>query len=445
MTVSPLDSPLYRDLFADPDVSAVFADARQIALVVQFERALARVQGRLGVIPQDAADAIDRALADFAPDPGALAAGTDRAGVPVPALVEMLRAHIGGEAAGFVHWGATSQDAMDTALALQLREALTVMDDRAATLCAALFRLAREHRDTPVCGRTRGQMAAPTGFGLKLAGWCEPVRAGRARLRRAGEEAVAVSLASAVGSLSALGEDGLRVLDALGEELGLPVPDLPWHSRRDGVIAVGLAAAGLAAGLGKMAQDILLMAQNEVGELREGGEGRGGSSTMPNKANPTRAEAIVALARHAAGLGAALQGAAIHGHERDGAAWQTEWLTLPQTIATAAGALRIAVDLIDGLEVDAARMKGNIEATDGLVLAEGASFALARHMPRQEAQALVREACREAAAGGGHVFDILAERSGAPVDWAALRDPARHLGPAAALLDRWLTKHAGLA
>jgi 3-carboxy-cis,cis-muconate cycloisomerase len=443
MAVTPLDSALFGSILSDSDLAALFSDESLLREMVAFERALARAEGRAEAIPADAAAAIDRKLKRYVPDPGALAEGAGRAGVPVPALVAALRAKVGAKAGAYVHWGATSQDVMDTALVLQLRAALARMERRLVAACATLCRLADTHRGTVMLGRTRGQQATPTTFGLKAAGWLTPLVRQRQALTELRPRVLVLSFGGAVGNLAALGDRALAVEAALAEELDLAVPPLPWHAQRDTLAELAAWCGVLAGSLGKIGQDVILLSQNEVGEVREGGEGRGGSSTMPNKANPTRSEAIVALARFVAGLSGQMQQALVHAHERDGAAWQAEWLSLPQIVVGAGAALAHADALLADLIVDPARMNRNIEATGGLVLAEAASFALAAHMPRPKAQDLVKTACTDAAESGRHLVDILMERVSAPVDWAALRDPANHVGAADALIDRALAFASG--
>ena len=437
MAISPLDSALFGRLLSDPALVPIFSDAHLVAEMVAVERALARAEGRVGVIPADHAAAIDAALEGLVIDPAELAAGTDADGVPVPALVKALRATVGGEAAQSVHWGATSQDILDTATMRQLGAALAVLAVRLDAVIAALAALADRHRATVMIGRTRGQQAAPTSFGLKVAGWLAPLLRHRRRLAELRPRALTAALGGAVGTLAALGDRGLAVAIAFADEVGLPVAIIPWHSQRDGVAEVAGWAVFLSGSLGKIAQDVILLAQNEVGEVREGGGG-GGSSTMPNKANPVRSEAVLAVARANAGLIGQIGQALIHGHERDGAAWAQEWLALSQIMVGAGAALTGIERLLADLVVDAGRMAANLEATRGLVLAEAAAFALSAHMPRPDAQALVKDACAEATASGRSLVAVLRERVAAPVDWGRLADPQTAIGQADALIDRVL-------
>lgn len=436
MSVTPFDSALFGPLMSDSELAALLDDRAQLRALLDFEGALARAEARVGVIPEAAGEIISEAADALEIDPRDLAEGTARDGIPVPALVAALRKAVGDEAARYVHWGATTQDAMDSGLVLRLREVVEIFEERLDEIGARLATLADNERGTVMLARTRGQQATPTSFGLKAAGWLAPLLRHEDRLDALRVRLEVVSFGGAAGNLSALGEDGPAVEAALAEELDLAVPAMPWHSQRDNLIEFGSWLGLVAGSLGKMAGDILLLCQNEVGELREAGGG--GSSTLPQKANPVRAEATVALARHATGLAGQLQGAAFHHHERDGVAWQLEWLLLPPLIVATGAALRQAAALLGALEIDRQRMRANIEATDGLALAEAASFALAAVMPRPEAQVLVKDACRDVLAGEGHLVDLLAARVDAPIDWDTLRDPDARLGAAEAFIDRVL-------
>ncbi|MEK9661728.1 MAG: 3-carboxy-cis,cis-muconate cycloisomerase [Alphaproteobacteria bacterium] len=441
MTSDPFTSALNGDLFSTPEMRALFDDGARVAAMVRVEVALAAAEAKAGVIPVEAADAIATAAAGFEPDLAAIGAGSETAGVPVPALVAQLRSAVGGDAAQWVHWGATSQDIVDTALVLLLRAAVAVMDARLAGLTERLAELARAHRDTAMLARTRLQQAAPTSFGLKLAGWRAPLVDHRARLAELEPRLLQVQFGGAAGTLAPLGDQGIAVLDALAADLDLAAPALPWHTRRDGLAEFAGWLSLVTGSLGKVGLDIGLMSQSEVGELRESGDAaRGGSSTLPQKANPVGSEVLVALARHNANALAAMHQVLVAEHERSGMAWSLEWLTLPGMVMAADATLAHAQRIVAELVVDADRMAANIEVSAGLVLAEAASFALAAHLPRVEAQALVKDAAAVAMAEGRHLVDVLAERCDAPVDWAALRDPAGWLGVAGAFIDRALTE-----
>jgi 3-carboxy-cis,cis-muconate cycloisomerase len=436
MTVSLFDSELYGRLFADAEIDALFSDEAAVRTMVAFEVVLARVQARLGIIPQESADAIERAGAAFTPDMDDIAAGTARAGVPVVPLVRQLRAAVGGSAADHVHRGATSQDVIDTALVMRLHTALDLMSGRLERLIAQLASLADAHRATVMAGRTRAQQAVPTTFGLKAANWLQSVAGSRDRLAEIRPRLLAVQFGGAAGTLSALGDRGVEVMEALAAELDLFAPPAPWTSRRESMAEFASWLSLLSGGIGKMGQDLMLLAHNEVAEVTPGAGG--GSSTMPQKANPVGCEVMVTAARLNATLVSAVHQALVQEHERGGPGWQLEWAALPQMAACAGGALKHAIAVTGTLEVHVGRMRANLDASNGLILAEAAGFALAAHMKRDEAQALVKDACRAVAETGRPLMEVLSEMTDAPVDWQSLADPANYLGAANDLIDRIL-------
>ncbi|NIA69990.1 3-carboxy-cis,cis-muconate cycloisomerase [Pelagibius litoralis] len=439
MSALPFDSVLYGALLSDAESIALLDDTAQLRAMLDFEAALAEAGGDCAAIPESAALRIAEVARTFDPDPAELTEATARDGIPIPALVAALREAVGGEAASFVHWGATSQDVMDTALLLRLCKILDIFDKRLVAVCGKLATTAAAEGDTVMVARTRGQQATPTTFGLKVAGWLAPLQRHRERLDELRPRLEVLSFGGASGTLSALGERAAaKVETALAARLDLAVPALPWHNQRDGLIELSSWLALVTGSLGKIAGDVLLLSQSEVGEVREGAGG--GSSTMPQKANPVRSEAILALARLNAGLAGQMQATALHNQERDGAAWQQEWLVLPQMLLACGSALNHINGLLEALQVNAERMRANLEAANGLVLAEAASFALSRHLPREDAQALVKQACKEVSASGRHLFDILAAASDAPVDWQALRDPAQHAGMSRQFIERVLRR-----
>ncbi|WP_018700949.1 3-carboxy-cis,cis-muconate cycloisomerase [Amorphus coralli] len=434
MAVSPFQSQVFGPLFADTEIVAAFSDAADLDALIRVERALARVEGRLGVIPAAAAETIDAALDGAVVDPATLAEGTRSAGVVLPGLVKDLRKRVGGEAAQFVHWGATSQDVVDTALAIRLADVLDRLEAHLDRLIECLADMAERHRGTVMAARTRTQIAVPTTFGLRAAGWLAPLLRHRDRLRQARPRILMVQFGGAGGTASAIGADGVRVMQGLAQELGLCVPPMPWHTQRDGILECGAWLAGVTASLGKIGTDVALLARSEVAELRPGSGG--GSSTMPQKANPVSAELLVALARFTAGsLGTLAQGA-IHAEERDGAAWSVEWATLPEMAAATGGALLHAIDLLGALVVVEDAMAAR---AGGPTLAEAASFVLSQHMPREEAQGLVKKATQS----GKDLAEALSELTDAPIDWSAFSDPAAHLGVADAFIDRVLAEARG--
>lgn len=432
MAVSPLDSALLGPLLGDAEAAAAFGDAAEVAAMVSVERALARAEGACGVIPAAAAAAIDAGLDGIVPDPASLAHGTVSAGVPVPALVAALRGALAPDAAQWLHWGATSQDIVDTGLALRLKPVLTLLDDRLATLEATLGDAAARWRDLPMAGRTRSQVAAPITFGLRVAHWRQPLPGFRADLAGLMPRLTRVQLGGAVGSNAAIAPHGPAVAAALAAELGLNDASA-WHTDRSALGSLAGWCAGLTGALGKMAGDLVLMARSESGEARAG-EG-GGSSTMPQKANPVGAEAIGALARLVACLATPMHLAALHAEERDGAAWSLEWLVLPQIVVATAAALRHAQDLAASLAPDPGRMRAVLEAGGGVAMAERASFLLAARMPRAEAQALVKRAVAALPETGETLAEALTRLGAGPISL----DPAEALGGVGEAIDALLS------
>ncbi len=309
----------------------------------------------------------------------ALTKGTLRSGFPIIALVQELRKQVSAAAAPFVHWGATTQDIMDTGCVLQLRTVVAVIKKRIDEIAQHLSILAETHRDTVLAGRTHGQQALPITFGLKVAAWLAPLLRHAERLKEISPRLFVLQFGGAAGTLAALGDKGLTVTEELAKELNLAVPVMPWHAQRDNVVEFAGWLSLVTGSLAKMAQDIILLAQTEVGEVGESGEaGRGGSSTMPQKSNPITSELIVAAARTNAALLSALHQAQIQEHERATHGWQVEWLTLPQMVLLTGGALKHGLFLAKNLQVDAAAMRANIARANDVVLAEAAVFALAK-------------------------------------------------------------------
>lgn len=432
MIADPFGAPSHGDLFATSAMRALLSDDRRCAEMVRVEVALAKAQATCRVIPNDAAREIARAVEGFAVDASALGAGTESAGVPVPALVAQLRAAVGGEAARWVHWGATSQDIIDTAHMLVLHDVIATTEAALERVIAGLGALAREHAGTVMLARTRMQQAAPISFGLKVVGWREPLLRNRERLAELKPRLLVAQLGGAAGTLAPLGDQGGAVRKAFAAELGLGLTAAPWHNQRDVLVEFANWVALLTGTLGKIGLDVGLLAQSEVGEVRETGEaGRGGSSTLPQKSNPVSSETLVTLARYNANAVGAMHQAMLHEGERSGSAWSLEWLTLPNMILALSGALAHAERLATGLQVDAKRMRANISATNGLCLAEAVSFALSQHMPRADAQALVTATCVEAIKVGQNFVAMIRTRTDAPVDWDAVSRPENWLGSAA--------------
>lgn len=395
MPASPLDSRIYAGLFGDAEVAALFTDSAELRAMLLVEGALARVQGDLGLIPRDAAAFIDRASREVQIDPTALADSVAVNGVPVPGLLAAFRkAAEAPELMRWLHWGATSQDIVDTALALRLRRVLALWGARLDALIACLGKLAADHADLPMAARTYGQAAVPTTFGAQVASWGRPLLRHRKKLDAIKPEVLKVSLSGAAGTLSAM-ERGPEVRAALARALDMEDPGASWHAERDGIAALASWCAGLLATLAKLGEDLLLLTQTGIAEVRI--SGAGGSSTMPQKQNPVGPSVLLALARHGQGLAGTLVAAGVHRQARDGAAWFTEWLTLPQLAQVTARAVALGEDIAARLRPSAEEMARGLSAEGGAIHAEALTFALAARLPRAQAEAEIK---RLLAAGG---------------------------------------------
>ncbi len=437
-------------LFSTPAMDTAFGDTARLQAMLDVEAALARAQASVGVVPATAAAPIARACRAGRYDAAALAeaaAGAGNLAIPLVAALTREVARDDAEAARWVHWGATSQDVIDTGLVLQVGRALPLLEADAARLAAALAGLARAHRGSVMAGRTWLQHAAPTTFGLKAAGWLDGLRRARARLREAGEAMRVLQFGGAVGTLASLGAQGPAVARALAAELGLAYPPIPWHAQRERVADLGCALALLCGSLGKLARDLSLLAQAEVGEVAEpAAPGRGGSSTMPHKRNPVACAVALQAAARAPGLAATLLSALPQEHERGLGGWHAEWETLPELFRLAAGALAQMASAVEGLEVDAPRMRANLDATGGLLMAEAVSMALAERVGRAEAHARVEAASRRALDTrtpfrGALLADPAVTEALGPGRIDALLDPAARLGAADAFIDAVLREH----
>ncbi|MCT8161821.1 lyase family protein [Pseudoruegeria sp. SHC-113] len=430
MAASVYDSAIYRDLFLDAEAGKLFSDSAVVRAMLIVEGALAKAQGGCGVIPEESAFFIHRASLECQIDPAGLSAGTGQSAVVVPALVAAFRkAMEAPEHAQYIHWGATSQDIMDTGLVLRLRQLLTLFDKRIDALLAAFATQAEAHADLPMAARTFGQIATPTSFGAQAAEWGAPLLAHRSRLAALRGEVLKVSLSGASGTLAAMGPKGTDVRAKLAEGLALADPGASWHSQREGLAALCGWMAGLCASLAKFGEDLVLLNQNEVAEITL--PAGGASSTMPQKRNPVQPTLLIAIARSATGLNAALQGAATHRQQRDPAAWMVEWMLLPQLCLGTARALAVAIELAEGITPNAPAMDARLSDPLGLSYAEALSFALAARMRRPEAQAEVKALCAEARDTGTPLQDLAAARW-PDLDLAALFTPQAQLGTAPA-------------
>jgi 3-carboxy-cis,cis-muconate cycloisomerase len=442
--ISVLDSALFGDLFCvDDRIAAVFADRQRLADLLAVEVALARAEATVGVIPTAAADAIAAAAGALAIDTDAIRRGVAASGVPTIELVRQLRRAMGADHAGFVHRGATSQDIVDTAAILAIRRATALIEERLKEAIDALIALADRHKNTVMAGRTHGQQASPITFGLKAANWLAPLPRHRQRLAELKPRLLVVQFGGAAGTLAALDDRGPKVQEALARELDLG-PAVPWHTQRDAIVEYGGWLALVAGSLGKMGQDLTLMAQTEVGEILESSDGvRGGSSTMPHKANPIGSEMMVVAAQATAALLSALHAAALQEHERSTHGWPLEWLVVPQMIALTYGGASHATVVARELTVNVARMRDNLRLDGGAALAESLALALAVTMPLEDAQALVRHAAIDRRGSSDSLVAAVrraaASRGFEPaIDWDRLSDPSAYLGAAGEIVDRIL-------
>ena len=436
-------SPLMAPMLSSAAMRAICDDAATLQNMLDFEAALACAEAAVGVIPADAAGPITKACRAESFDFAALAEAATRSGNLAIPLVKALTANVAkadAEAARYVHWGATSQDVIDTGAMLALRagiDALLTDIDRAVAGFAAL---ARQHRHTPVVARTWLQHALPMPFGLKLAEYAAALHRSKRRLQRLRGETLALQFGGAAGTLAALGENGLKVAEALAAELKLPLPDAPWHTHRDRIAEAASVFAIIAGTCGKIARDVSLMMQTDVGEAFEpAGEGRGGSSTMPHKRNPVAAASALAAATMAPNLAATIFAAQVQDHERSAGPWHAEWPTLPTLMLVTSGGLAAIVDIAEGLEVDTARMRQNLEATRGLIMAEAVAMRLAEKIGKSEAHHLVEAASKIAASEKRDLREVLTMNFGvAPDKFADLFEPMAYQGASQALIDRLL-------
>ena len=440
---------LLDNLFRYEAIDRIFSDHETIQSLLHFEAALARAEAQAGVIPEPDARAIAAACHADQFNLEELAAKTALAGniaIPLVRQLTELVAAKNKDAARFVHWGATSQDAIDTATMLQLRRALEVMDQDLARLIANLATLADKHRTTPVAARTWMQQALPTTFGFIAAGWLDAVLRHRARFLELRTGNLALQFGGAVGTLAALAGRGPQVAKALGEELHLPLPTMPWHTHRDRIVEIATAFGICTGTLGKIARDISLHAQTEIGELAEpSGTSRGGSSTMPHKRNPVTCATVLAAALRMPGIVSTMLSAMQQEQQRALGGWQAEWETLPELVCLAGGALHHLTEMIPGLHVDESRMRENLEATRGLIFAEAVTMALADRLGKSAAHALVEAACNKALAEKRHLKEVLQEDPAVqgrikPTDLEGLFDARNYLGNAEEFVRDVLTR-----
>jgi 3-carboxy-cis,cis-muconate cycloisomerase len=449
MPATALDSAIFCDIFSTADMRRVFSDGARTGYYLEIEAALARVQGRLGIIPEKAAQEIVRQCRIENIDLVRLKQQTERIGYPILGVVQQIVGLCGDGLGEWCHWGATTQDITDTTAILQIRDALDLIEQDMEAIAAALADLSRRYRNTPMAGRSNLQQAVPLTFGFKTAALLAAMQRHRERLAQLRPRVLVGEFGGAVGTLASLGADGLKVQAALMEELGLGQPEIAWHTVRDRIGEVGCFLGLLTGTLGKISMDVKLLMQTEVGEVYEPfHEGRGSSSTMPQKRNPIASlyiHSTVALVKQHV---AALLEAAVADHERSTGPWEIEWISLPEIFLLASGALAQTKLLLQGLEVDAERMRANLDMTKGMIVSEAVMMGLGPHLGRQRAHDLVYDICREVAATGEPLLDLLAKnaeisRHFTPAELARMCDAGNYLGLAGEMVDKVLAREVG--
>ncbi|MES2264851.1 MAG: adenylosuccinate lyase family protein [Pseudomonadota bacterium] len=447
MASTVFDSILFRDSFGTAGMRQVFDDRTLIGKYVEVEVALARAEARCGVIPAAAADEIAARCSVDALDFDLLRHETEIVGYPILPLVHQL-AKMCGESGGFVHWGATTQDIMDTAVVLQVRDALAIVEADIGEVRAILAGLARRYRDTPMAGRTHLQQALPVTFGYKVGVWLSMLDRHEERLDQLRPRVLVGQFAGAAGTLASLGDKGFDVQAALMDELNLAVPVATWHVARDGLAETVNLLGMLTASLAKIAYDVMLMASTEFGELYEPFvKGRGASSTMPQKRNPISSELIFAASKAVRQHAGLMLDAMVQDFERATGPWHAEWIAIPESFILTAGALFQAKFMLGGLIVDEQRMLHNLGMSNGLIVGEAVMMGLAPHIGRQEAHDVVYAACRVVNEQGGTLAaalkampEVAGRLDGALID--RLTDPANYLGSAPQMVDRVLAHSA---
>ncbi|MCI8212914.1 3-carboxy-cis,cis-muconate cycloisomerase [Pseudomonas sp. S25] len=441
---------LFDAYFSQPQMREIFSDHGRLQGMLDFEAALARAEASTGLIPAEVVDDIQAScraeLFDFAELAVAIGNAGNSAIPLVKALGKKIAAH-NPTAERYVHMGATSQDVMDSGLVLQLRAAIVLLERDLSTLADALAGQAQRYAATPLAGRTWLQQATPVTLGMKISGWLGAVTRHRQRLQELKPRLLSLQFGGASGTLAALGDQALPVAEALAHELQLSLPEQPWHTQRDRLVEFAGWLGLIAGSLGKVGRDISLLMQTEVGEVFEpAAAGKGGSSTMPHKRNPVGAAVMISASVRAPGLVATMFAAMPQEHERSLGLWHAEWETLPELCCLVSGSLQQALQVIPALEVDAAQMLTNLDSTQGLVLAEAVSIALARRIGRDAAHHLIEQSCRRAVQEGLHLREVLgadpqvsAELSSAELDH--LLDPANYLG----LAQQWVERAVALA
>jgi 3-carboxy-cis,cis-muconate cycloisomerase len=444
-----LPTYLLGHLFTTEEMRTIFSDERRIQAMLDFESALGRALARTGIAPQAAAAKIQskcdaklfsmEAIAQEAALSGNLA-------IPLVKQLTSLVTNADEKAGGFVHWGATSQDAIDTGTVLQLRDALDLTEEGLANLSDVLARLCETHKSTLVAGRTWLQQGPPVTLGLKACGWLAANERHRERLREIRKRVLVLQFGGAVGTLAALGNKGPAVAAALADELKLTLPNLPWHTHRDRFAEVATTMGLLVGSLGKIARDLSLMGQTEVGEVAEpAAAGRGGSSTMPHKRNPVGSAVVLAASIRVPALVSVMLTSMVQEHERGLGGWHAEWETLPEICTLTAGALAHLTTVLNALEIDSAKMNANLEITHGLIMAEAVAVALAEKIGRMPAHKILERASKRSAENSQPLQSVLMEDAEvrqhlSAEDIKRLLEPKNYTGSAEMMVDKVLAE-----
>ena len=421
MKISLPSNPLYSDLLGDEELAHILNASTEIRTFIDVELALANAQSALGLIPQAAGADMTSAVAQVNLDKVALGKGISMSGVPVPALLTELRKLMPPELAHWLHWGATSQDIVDTAMMLQTAQCLNLLDGRLSQLLHTLHDQSSTHATTLMAARTRTQLATPITLGLRLAQWAQPLITLEKELHLLTPRILRVQFGGAAGANSVVAPYGPAIAEHMANALNLS-DSPPWHTDRSGIVGLANWLLQICLSLSKMAKDLMIMSRSEIAELRASRPG--GSSTMPQKANPIQSEMVVTMATIAQSMHAGICAAGSPVEERDGASWTVEWVLLPQLLITTGCALRHSLSLANSLTVNAQRIQSTVDENSQL-MAEAASFALAEHMPRAEAQALVKNAL----ASARPLHQALADTCSVNIDWLTVLDPQAVFAP----------------
>ncbi len=439
-----VDSIFFKDLFGSAEMRAVFDDLNLLQKWLDYEAALARAEAAVGLVPQEAADEITRKARAEHMDASAIKQGIDKTVHPLVSVIWQLSHLCEGDTGRYVHWGATTQDVMDTAIVLQLKEAIPLFENSLNGIITALAKLAQTYRDTPMAGRTHGQQALPITFGYKVAVWLSEMKRHQVRLAASKARVLVGQFGGAVGTLASVAEQGLEINAKLCRELGLNMPEITWHTARDNIAELASVIAMIVATLGKIAHEIIDLQKSEIAEVEEPFEyGQVGSSTMPQKRNPMLCEAILTLARLTRRHATTAIDAMLHEHERDWSSFQMEWAYLPELCIMAHGAMQLSVRVLSGLQIYPEAMLRNLNTTGGLLLAERVMLELGKFIGRQDAHDVIQEAAMQAFEQRILFANVLKQNPTVAAHLSAekideLLDPLQYTGLAGALVDRVL-------